>query len=230
MEYIVAIDNFNGPLDLLLHLLKKDNVKIEDISIEKITEQYLEYITKMEELNLDITSEYLVMAAELIEMKSYLLVPKKQIEEEEDPRQNLIEKLTQYKNYKEVTEQLKELEKQRAEIYTKDPTIIEIDDNTHESVDILVEAFKNFISRQELDKPLDTTIATKEYSVHERSIEIKTLLKRKKKIEFTELFDTMLKEYIVVTFLSILELSKKQELDIIQDNNFDKIYLINKGD
>lgn len=230
MEYIVTIDNFNGPLDLLLHLLKKDNVKIEDISIEKITEQYLEYINKMEELDLDITSEYLVMAAELIEMKSYLLVPKKQVEEEEDPRQNLIEKLIEYKNYKEITEELKELEKQRAEIYTKDPLVIEIDDNTHESVDILIEAFKKFINRQELDKPLDTKIATKEYSVHDRSLEIKNILKTNKKIEFTELFDIISKEYIIVTFLSILELSKKQELDIVQDNNFDKIYLINKGD
>ena len=119
------IDKFEGPLDLLLHLIKEDNIDIYDIKIETITKQYLDYIESMKELNLSVASEYLVMAAELIEMKSKLLLPKKQLEEtdeyEEDPREVLIEKLLIYKRYKEVTSEFKELESSRKMIFTKEP-------------------------------------------------------------------------------------------------------------
>ena len=232
MEYLVTIDNFSGPLDLLLHLLKKENVKIEDINIEKITIQYLDYINKMDELNLDVTSEYLVMAASLIEMKSYLLVPKVEVEEEEDPREELIKKLKEYKNYKEVTENLKKLEESRALIYTKLPSDLsdyEVDKaKITEPLDVLIDAFEELLRRNE--PPLDTKVTTKEYSIHTRNKEIKDILRKKKKVEFLELFDNFSKDYVIITFLSILDLSKKQELTIEQKENFNKIYLINKGD
>ena len=126
MNYSIKIDAFEGPLDLLLHLIKEKNVDIYDISIEEITKSYLDYINKMEELNINIASSYLVMAAELMEIKSKSLLPKveneEDNEEEEVSRENLINKLVEYKKYKEMTEVFKELEINRNNIYIKKKT------------------------------------------------------------------------------------------------------------
>ena len=224
MEYKFVIDDFEGPLDVLLFLLKKDNIKIEDIEIEKITEQYLSFIRQMQEINLSIASEYLVLAAELIEMKSNILLP----------RQNLIDRLKEYQLYKEVTNDFKLLENNRKEFFTKEPSLLtefKKEDEVIEtsSIDILVEAFKSFLDKKEALKPLDTKITNKEYSVYKRSKEIKNLIKTKKKLEFTELFNVFNKEYVIVTFLSVLDLTRKQEIEIRQERNFDKIFLIDRG-
>ncbi len=237
MGYKVELDEFAGPLDLLLHLIKDANIDIVDIKIEEITNQYLNYIKQMEQMNLNIASEYLVMAAELIEMKSNVLLPKPigEVDDyEEDPRESLIKRLLDYQHYKEITPKLQELADERKEYYTKYPTNInEYQSDEKMNLDIsltdLLEAFEKFLEKRELSKPLNTKIAIKEYSVTERSNQIKNILKKKKKIEFTELFDIMTKEYIVVSFLSILELAKKQALTITQDKNFNKIYLTAKG-
>lgn len=236
MEYKFVIDDFEGPLDVLLFLLKKDNIKIEDIEIEKITEQYLSFIRQMQEINLSIASEHLVLAAELIEMKSNILLPRKKQELEEviDPRQNLIDRLKEYQLYKEVTNDFKLLENNRKEFFTKEPSLLtefKKEDEVIEtsSIDILVEAFKSFLDKKEALKPLDTKITNKEYSVYKRSKEIKNLIKTKKKLEFTELFNVFNKEYVIVTFLSVLDLTRKQEIEIRQERNFDKIFLIDRG-
>ena len=107
MDYSIKIDAFEGPLDLLLHLIKKSNIDIYDINIEEITKQYLDYINKMEELNIDVASSYLVMAAELIELKSKLLLPNQnneENEEEENTKENLIQRLLNYEKYKDIAE------------------------------------------------------------------------------------------------------------------------------
>lgn len=237
MEYKIEIDNFEGPLDLLLHLIKESNINITDISIEAITKQYLNYINLMEQLNLNIASEYLSMAAELIEIKSSSLLPKKKIDEdlyEEDPREKLINKLLEYQKYKEVTTVLKEFEINRKDYYFKEPEDLsmfqEINNRVEEvfNIEDLVNAINGFLEKKELNKPLNTKITNKEYSVGERSNQIKNILKDKKRVEFEELFDIRTKDYIVVTFLSILELAKKQEIAINQDTNFNKIYLEGK--
>lgn len=235
MEYKIMCPEFEGPLDLLLHLIKESNIDICDISIEVITKQYLDYINMMEELNLNVASEYLVMAAELLEIKSYTLLPKKETDNtddyEEDPRDELIRRLIEYEKYKNITEALKECESKRSEIYTKEPSDLEEFETKNNIVDEsfsledLIDAFSKLLQRKELNKPLSTKITSKEYSVHERSTEIKNILKIRKKVEFTELFDIYTKDYLVVTFLSILDLAKKQELLINQDNNFNKIFL-----
>lgn len=235
MEYKIMCPEFEGPLDLLLHLIKETNIDICDISIEVITKQYLDYINKMEELNLNVASEYLVMAAELLEIKSLSLLPKKEIENpdeyEEDPKDELIRRLLEYEKYKNITTALKECENKRSEIYTKDPSDLDeflVKNNEVEetfSLTDLLNAFSKLLERKELDKPLNTKITNKEYSVNERSNEIRTILKSRKKVEFMELFEIYTKDYLVVTFLSILDLAKKQELIINQDNNFNKIYL-----
>lgn len=237
MDYKIMIDEFEGPMDLLLHLIKKENIDIIDISIEAITKQYLDYIEQMENLNLDIASEYLIMAAELLEIKSSKLLPKKDDEEEEeDLEANFINRLIEYKQYKEVTEQFKELEETRKEIYTKIPdslnqykedSKIDLGDTT---IDDLVNAFSKFLNRKEMEKPLNTKITSKEYNIDERSYEIKKILKRNKRMNFRELFDVYRRDYVVITFLSILSMAKKQEIDIKQDNNFKDIYISLKED
>ena len=123
MEYKVMINEFEGPMDLLLHLIKKDDIDIFDIKIEEITNQYLSYLHAMKELDLDIASEYLIMAAELIEMKSSQLLPVDKSDEdefEEDPRERLIKRLIEYKRYKEVTSSFRNLEEERKQYYTKE--------------------------------------------------------------------------------------------------------------
>ena len=231
MHYEVNIDEFSGPLDLLLHLIKKDNIDIYDISLEKITNEYLEYIKKMEEMNLDIASEYLVMASELIEYKSRSLLRQKDEEEiEQEPKEELIKRLVDYKKYKEVTETFRNLENLRSDIYTKTPSnISEYDESLKNdglvSVDDLMEAFKKFLSRKEYEKPLNTKVTTKELSVSDRIIRIRDILKNKKEVNFIELFDEFSKKYVVVTFLSILEMSKNNEIVIMQENNFENIII-----
>lgn len=233
MDYVITIPQFDGPLDLLLHLIKEQNIDICDLNVELITKQYLDYIHKMEELNLDIASSYLVMAAELIEIKSKILLPSNNENEEEldDPKEELINRLIEYKRYKELTEEFKQLEEQRNEIFTKLPSYSDIDgDNLKKfdeslTINDLLEAFKKFLDRREMEKPLSTKITNKEYSVSARSREIKTILKDKKNARFEDLFEIVTKEYVVVTFLAILDLVKKQEIEINQDKNFDDIIL-----
>ena len=239
MEYKITINDFEGPMDLLLHLIKKHDMDIFDISIEEITKQYLNFINEMEELNLNVASEYLIMAAELIEIKSSILLPKNKIEEdelEEDPREQLINRLIEYKKYKEVTKDFKELELSRKNYFTK--SCENLNEYKHdEDVDLgdldlnlLLEAFSKFLSRKQDEKPLNTKISKKEYSVKKRSEEIKTILVKKKNVDFEELFEVYSKDYIVVTFLSILNLAKKQEIEIKQEDNFNKIYLSLRGE
>lgn len=232
MNYKVTIEQFEGPLDLLLHLIKEDNIDIYDIKIEVITVQYLDYIKKMKDLNLSIASEYLVMASELVEMKSKMLLPKKKEEitdeYEEDPREVLIERLLAYKQYKEITNEFKDLEKTRKLIITKEPVNLsyyakEEGNKENLSVNDLLEAFNELLKRKELDKPIATKITKKELSVNEKIQSIKKILKLRKKINFEELFEVSTKEEVIVSFLSILEMVKKDEIVINQANNFNSI-------
>lgn len=227
------INEFEGPLDLLLHLIKENKMDIMNIEIEKITEQYISYLNEQEKMNLEIASEYLVMASELIELKSKLLLPNPKIEETEeeqiDPREELVNRLLEYQAYKEITKVLKEKEELRKEIYTKSPENIKnyIEEDTKLSSDItlddLVEAFKKYLERKKESKPLKTKVTTNEISVSSRRLEIKSILKKKSKVSFFELFPVLNKEYIVATFLAILEMAKNRELKITQDKNFDDI-------
>lgn len=233
MNYCFTIDKFSGPLDLLLHLIKESNIDIYDIKIEQITSQYLDYIKKMQDLNLNIASSYLVMAAELIEMKASLLLPKPEIERdeyEEDPKERLIKRLIEYKNYKNLVSTLQDLETDRQQYFTKSPSDIsdfeisgKLDDNI--GIDDLIKAFEKFLNRQEVAKPLNTKIMTKEYSITQRSKEIKDIIKKRKNVKFTELFDIRTKSYVIVTFLSILVMTKNKEIKIIQKDNFEEIMI-----
>ena len=226
------INDFEGPLDLLLHLIKKSKMDIYDIKIVEITEQYVNFIRSMEKLNLDIASEYLVMAAELIEMKSRYLLPRNDEEQlEEETEEELKRRLIEYKKYKENLPKLKKLEENRKLFYTKDPEnlnrIIEKPNynNTDVSVDDLISALQKILQRQQYSKPKTTRKIDKELSVKERMIYIRKILKTKNKVSFDSLFDKTNKPNIIVTFLSILEMVKNGEIIIKQKNNFENIYL-----
>ncbi len=239
MEYKVTINDFEGPMDLLLHLVKSQNIDIIDLNVEEITEQYLGYIKEAEKLNLDIASEYLTLAAELIEIKSSSLLPKKEVledEYEEDPRERLIQRLIEYQKYKEIIPSLKELEDERKNYFSKSPNNLkefqdDIEINYGDlNLDVLMNAFQKFLERKQEEKPLNTKITKKEYSISVRSREIKEVLREKKNVSFDELFEIVTKDYVVVTFLSILSMAKKGELLITQKDNFSDITLSLKGE
>lgn len=231
----LLIGDFEGPLDLLLHLIKKSKMEIFDIEISEITNQYLKYINDMSEMNLDIASEYLVMAAELIEMKSRKLLPNKEEEEEVveeiNPEEELKRRLLEYQKYKESTDTFRQLEENRSSFYTKAPESIKnysnekLENDGTVNVTDLLNAFQKLLEREMNNKPINTKIARKELSVKERVAKIRDILKTKKKVNFIELFDDFSKPYVVVTFLSVLEMAKNKEITLRQDNNFSDIYL-----
>ena len=232
MELDLKINEFEGPLDLLLHLIKENKMDIFDIKIEEITEQYLSYIEKQESMNLEIDSEYLVLASELIEIKSKLLLPhEKEVidEEESDPREELMNRLLEYQAYKEITKTLKEKELIRQEIYTKAPSSLKeyVDSDTDIKMDVtlddLVDAFQKFLERKKESKPLTTKVTENEITVSSRRSDIKMLLSKGKKISFFKLFPVYTKEYVVATFLAVLEMVKNKEIIITQNDTFDDI-------
>ena len=233
MDMTFIIDDFEGPLDLLLHLIKEQKMDLLNLKLEVIIDEYLKFIEKMEQMDLDIASSYLVMASELIEMKSKLLLPRveeESEEEEEDPKEQLVNRLIEYQKYKDLTEDFKELESERKMIYTRLPESLKeysdndtIINNSDVTLDDLLKAFQKFLERKKLEQPLNTKITKKEISIEERSISIRNILKNKKKVNFLELFDVLNKEYVVVTFLAILEMAKKNEIKISQENKYGDI-------
>ena len=160
METNFIINDFEGPLDLLLHLIKTSKMDIYDIKIEEITSQYVDFINKQKELNLTVASEYLVMASELLEIKSKMLLPKTEEEEEEDPREELVNRLVEYQKYKDMINSFKELEKDRKEVFTKEPiNFNELSDSHIEndgsiSLEDLINAISKFLERKGLEKPI----------------------------------------------------------------------------
>lgn len=233
MDVAFKINEFEGPLDLLLHLIKESKMDIMNIEIEEITKQYMDYLESQEKMNLEIASEYLVLASELIEIKSKLLLPNVKNEdsslEEEDPREELINRLLEYQAYKEITKVLQEKEVLRRQIYTKSPESVknyvdEVSGITSDvTLDDLVDAFKRYLERKRDNKPLNTKVTVKEITVSSRRYEIKKLLRVKGRVSFEELFPVVSREYVVATFLAILEMAKSGELVITQNDTFDDI-------
>jgi segregation and condensation protein A len=228
MELDFKIHDFEGPLDLLLHLIKESKMNILDIQIEEITNQYMDFLHQTEKMNLEISSEYLVLASELLEIKSKMLLPKSTMEEEEeeDPREELVNRLLEYQAYKDITQVLQEKELLRKDIYTKVPEnihqYIEEDHEIHSDVTLedLLSALQQYYQRKEDSKPLNTKVTVNEISVSSRRNDIKKLLKKKKRLSFYELFPVASREYVVATFLAILEMAKNRELVIRQDKQF----------
>ena len=228
----LKLEQFEGPLDLLLHLIKENKMDIFDIEVNQITEQYLAYIHSLQDASLEVASSYLVMASELLELKARMLLPHEKMEkeeEEEDPRTDLVERLLEYQAYQEITKQLKEKEEERKQIHTKLPEKIQdyVEEDTslplEGSLDSLVDAFKKFLMRKREEVPLETQVTMKEITVSSRKLEIRSLLKKEKRVSFFHLFPVFTKEYIVATFLAILDMARNQELVIEQEGQFSEI-------
>lgn len=224
-----VINDFEGPMDLLLHLVRQSDIDIYDINLVDLVNQYLDFINEMEKLELNIASEYIVMAAELIELKSRSLLPHQEetTEEEIDPREELINRLIEYKKYKEVTSDFKVLEEERKGYFSKEPSSLKdyiVPKEEKGDLSLLLNAFNEFMLKKK-DENIVTKTTVKEYSITERSNEIKKIIKSKKKVEFKELFDNLSRDYIIVTFLALLEMFKLEEINIIQEGNFNSIYI-----
>lgn len=234
MTYNFTINDFEGPLDLLLHLIKINKMEIENINLNSITSQYLDFINNMKNESIDVASEYLVMASELVHLKSKMLI-NIDIDNNEDDyeikdEEELKEKLIEYNKIKNITDTFKDLESTRNEVYTKLPSNLKdykkntpLDKNI--TIDDLINAFNIFLDREKLKKPINTKITKKELSVNDRIKGIRNIFKKKNKVSFKDLFDNYSKPYIIVTFLSILEMSKNEEIKIIQNNSFSDIML-----
>ena len=238
MAYEVILDDFQGPLDLLLHLVKEKEMDLQSLEISVITDQYLSYIDQMKPEQLETMSEYLVMAAQLIEMKSKMLLPREKVElqddYQEDPREQLIRRLIEYKKYKDVLDDFREHYEYRQTVYTKAPSLM--DDYVVDTTELipddlevydLIRAMQKMFQRKMLSTPLESKIARVEISIDERSEQIRNYfrLHPHQTMELEDLFDEPTKSHFVITFLAVLVLVNKKELVLTQDHNFDKIYI-----
>lgn len=232
----LQLRDFEGPFDLLLHLVRVNQMDIYEVNIVQIIEQYLNFINSIDKNNIDLTSEYLVMASELLHLKSKMLINTDNLEDEEDvyeitSEEDLRNRLIEYEKYKNLCDDFKILESNRKEYFTKIPECLNEyrEDNklVNNDVDLedLVNAFLDMQKRIFYAKPVTTKVTRKEISVKDRIHEIRNYLNVKGKVEFTELFDILTKENVVVTFLSLLDMSKNKEINLTQKKNFSSIYI-----
>lgn len=239
MKYKIELESFEGPMDLLLHLISEAKIDIYDIPINIITDQFLDYINKMEELNLEITSEFLVMAATLIEIKSKMLLPKKTVEngeEEVDPREELISRLIEYKKYRDISDRLKSLESRQAKVYYKPREEIEFEEELEledMKVDFLLKSISNIIkNRTRAEQKLAINeIQREEYSLDQCMNIVQVKINKEKDFKFTELLSlNTTREEIITFFLSILELAKIKLLTIKQEVDFSDLIIKRRED
>ena len=233
-DYKVKLDIFEGPLDLLLYLVKRDELDIYDISIERITHQYLEYLQAFKELNIDVAGEFVVMAANLIYMKSRSLLPADQQPPDEDaddddPRWELIRQLVEYKKFKEAAEHLQSRQLENEKLFTRafsDADIISMPVRLGEvGIFQLINAFQTVLKRVDAREDL-REIFNEHFTVSDKIDVIMARLADGKGVRFSELFAQMASRVeIVVTFLALLELIRLRQIRAIQNQPFDEIEL-----
>lgn len=243
MELEVKLQVFEGPLDLLLHLIDKSKVNIYDIPIAEITEQYMEYVRAMDKQDLNVVSEFLVMAATLLDIKSRMLLPKEVNEdgEEEDPRQELIEKLLEYKMYKYMSYELKDRQLDAEKCMYKKPTVPEDVKKYEPPIDLeqmlsnitlskLNAIFQDVMKRQ-VDKidPIRSKfgkIEKEEISLEEKIDYVYEYARKTGTCSFRQILEKQSsKAQVIATFLAVLELMKVGKISIIQNNIFDDIII-----
>lgn len=239
----VKLDAFDGPLDLLLHLIEKNKIDIFDIPIVQITEQYMEIISAMDEKDMDIMSDFLVMAATLLKIKSKMLLPVEVNEEgeEEDPRTELVERLLEYKTYKYASYELKDRQMDASRLLFKKASVPEEIADIKDEVDVgqllsdvtlakLQDIFKSVMKKQ-IDKvdPIRSKfgkIEKESITLEDRMLFIEEYAMLHQKFSFRQLLEEQpSKMMVIVSFLGILELMKVGKLKILQENIFDDIYI-----
>jgi len=238
LTYTIKLDVFEGPFDLLLHLIKINEMDIYDIKIAEITNQYLEYIEKMRQLDLEIAGEFIVMASTLIQLKARQLLPEREYEEEtpEDEirsTEDLIRQLIEYRKFKEVSEFLKECEQRNINIFTRDvPFVSEVEqeDSEYQTVPLqeLLDAFSNVLVYATED--VIHRIIREEFTLEEKIDYIRVMLKETEKILFDELINPKMKKLeIIVSFIALLELARLKEIAIVQKKGEKKILIIRRS-
>lgn len=247
MEINVKLQVFEGPLDLLLHLIDKNKVDIYDIPIVEITDQYMAYIRQMEEANLDVMSEFLLMAATLLDIKSRMLLPQEKVEEEEDaedPRAELVQQLLEYKMYKTISYELKDRQMDAEHIFYKEPTLPQEVLAYQQPVDLqelmsdltlnkLNDIFQQVIKRQDNRRdPIRSTfgkIKKEEVSMDQKMEWTVEYAKCHKTFSFKNLLEkSASKTEVIVTFLCILEMMKAGQIFISQEDTFSDIIIESK--
>lgn len=219
-------------MDLLVHLIEKNKIDIYDIPIAAVTEQYLTYLEEFKEFNIEVASEFLVMAATLLQIKSRILLPKskpaegEETEEEIDPRQELVERLIEYRKFKEVSEVLDQLAHEQAKYFFRAPEKLEALYPPMEGGDIaaLLEAFQTIL---EANADHTALVSREEFSIQDKMMDILTLLaKRRDGILFSHVFTRSgTKAELVAAFLAVLELIKLRRITIVQKHSFSSIYI-----
>jgi len=235
MNYKIRLDMFEGPLDLLLYLVKKDHLNIYDIPIAKVTAQYLEYINLMQLLDLNIVGEFLVMAATLMQIKSKMLLPAEELaalEVDQDPRAELVKRLLEYEKFKQIAENLKQREISQQEVFKRPKTESAADNQTLGKQEVYFEAsifdLINAFSQALKDIPREVfyEVIKDQYTVEQKVHDILHLLLMQTEIKLSELFaKTKSKMEIIVIFLAILELAKMQEIIARQNVEFQDIII-----
>jgi len=234
MTYQFKLDIFEGPLDLLLHLIKEQKMDIYDIPLVDVTRQYLEYVDLMEDMNLELAGDYLVMAAELARIKSKELLPappgEEGAEEGEDPRAELTRRLLEYQRYKNVASQLREREIDRQQLFSRGQEMV-LEDSEEEglvdaSVFDLFTAFKNVLERKSFRKDFEIKITT--LSISERIERVLGILNERDSMVFDALFeDSNTQQEVIATFLALLELMRMNLVRVQQIGPYEaiRIYL-----
>jgi segregation and condensation protein A len=243
MKVTYKLEVFEGPLDLLLHLIDKNEIDVYNIPIKEITDQYLEYVQAMQELELEVASEFLVMASTLLSIKSKMLLPKPPVIEYDfedgyedpdfDPRAELVQKLIEYRKYKAIADTLREKELDRSLVFTREPDDLtpflpQTPQNPVEGLDVadLLLAFRRTL-RKMVTRNQVAKIQRDEISVKDRMKQVVDLLvERGGKLLFSKLFDQeMTKDEVIVTFLALLELMKVKQIECFQHRLFDDIVI-----
>ena len=235
MKYNVQLKVYEGPLDLLYDMISKQKIDIKDISIIDITKQYINYITALEKMDLEIASEFITMASKLLEIKSrYLLYKQKDNNEVEDPRLELMEKLEEYKKFKLASQDLKDNITYVDDLYYRKKDEIIIDDSMNID-DISIDAIKNILpyilkvksedNKPHKDEKLDKIVRGRIVPVEEKIAYIREIISRDNEVSFIKVIENVDKDEVIATFLSVLELIKSREIVVYQDLFFDDILI-----
>jgi len=233
MNYKVKLEVFEGPLDLLLYLIKKSEVDIYNIPISEVTSQYLEYLDLFKMMDLNIAGDFLVMASTLMHIKSKMLLPNEELgddilEEEEDPREELVNKLLEYRKFKDAASRLKQMEDTKLQTFTRKTQVdLKADVTVHFEANLfdLINVFKRVM--EDVPKEMFEEVIKDEVTVEEKTHELLHMLKEKTKLQFSKLLkNAKSKLEIIATFLSILELIRLQEVLVYQTQDFGEIEIV----
>lgn len=233
--YRVKLENFEGPLDLLLFFIRRDELDVYDIPIAYITEQFLNYLHWMEELNLDVASEFIYMASTLMSIKAQMMVPREEDDEfddamdEDDPRYELVQRLLEYKQYKEMAEKMSVYEKENLRHFPRgsmEPDKVEPETQGEALRDVtlfdLIAAYNNIIEQAKEEENKFHKVEQTAYSIEDQSEFIKDYLRKNGRTSFNTICRQLEKPLaIVVSFLAILELAKEQLIELLIDNPYD---------